>query len=183
MGHVSDSEGVCDGCQTHKHKKQNPHPAPFNRAKKQKEYDAVENRRDVSIWDPEGPGKRCVRDSLTSLAEDGAPETTHRAALVQPNIEHCRSARESERIRKKSKPVICDRHVSHNSFPFAARELLAGFQQLLELAFREDFHAQLFGFVVLRSRVCTHHHVISLLAHRRGHCTSMLLHQLPSLFA
>jgi hypothetical protein len=81
-GHVSDPEGVCERRQTDEYKERNPNPRLLDGGEKQKKDHAVENGSDVSVGDTEGSGEWCISDSLTSLAEDGAPEVLYSATLI-----------------------------------------------------------------------------------------------------
>src|SRR5262249_17453652 len=55
--------------------------------------------------------------------------------------------------------------------------------EFLELRFAQNRYAQLFGLVVLRSRITAHHHIVGFLADCPGVFPAMLLHQLSGVFA
>jgi hypothetical protein len=71
--------------------------------------------------------------------------------------------------------------VDREQWPCAILKLLHP-EQLLELRFTENRHAQFLRLLILRSRIRPHHYVIRLLAHRPRNFSAVLLHDLTGFF-
>ena len=67
----------------------------------------VESDRNVSVWDAKGLCEGRIGNCFATLLEDWAPEVPHGSALVEPHIEHGRSAGGSKAHREEAIRRMC----------------------------------------------------------------------------
>src|SRR6516162_9159017 len=89
--HVAHTDNVGEGRNARKNKKRNPDPTS-GRSHQQNRDEGVKNGANVTIWNAKGAREWRVRNIFTAILEDRAYQAVHKPALIEPHIEHGRSA-------------------------------------------------------------------------------------------
>jgi hypothetical protein len=94
-------------CQRSQNQQRNPNPEFLDGAQQQQDHRHVGSDRNVSVRDAKGLGERRIGNRFATLLEDWAPEVPYSSALVEPHVEHGRSAGGSKAYREEAIRRMC----------------------------------------------------------------------------